>query len=85
MGFFVLFIMLLLILSVTTELPDSTKTSTLAHPAGATGLSKKAPKNILKVSKQKYIVSNLDEKQLNVAILSLWQEAFNSQIWMTEA
>uniref|UniRef100_A0A5F7ZRS4 Uncharacterized protein n=1 Tax=Macaca mulatta TaxID=9544 RepID=A0A5F7ZRS4_MACMU len=38
MGFLVLFIMPLLVSSVTTELPSSTKSMTLAHPVGATGL-----------------------------------------------
>ena len=39
MGFLVLLIMPLLVSSVATELPGSMKTATLAHPAGATGLS----------------------------------------------
>ncbi|KAL4834118.1 hypothetical protein H8958_018401, partial [Nasalis larvatus] len=37
MGFLVLFIMPLLVSLVTTELPSSTKSTTLAHPVGATG------------------------------------------------
>uniref|UniRef100_A0A8D2B9W2 Uncharacterized protein n=1 Tax=Sciurus vulgaris TaxID=55149 RepID=A0A8D2B9W2_SCIVU len=38
MGFLILFIMPLLVPSVTTELPGSMKTATLAHPVGATGI-----------------------------------------------
>lgn len=39
----------------------------------------------MKINKQKYTVSNLDERKLNVIILSLRKAASNSQIWMTEA
>uniref|UniRef100_A0A8C9GUK9 Uncharacterized protein n=1 Tax=Piliocolobus tephrosceles TaxID=591936 RepID=A0A8C9GUK9_9PRIM len=48
MGFLVLFIMPLLVSSVTAELPSSTKSTTLAHPVGATGLSEKASVTVLK-------------------------------------
>ncbi|KAJ1065628.1 hypothetical protein K5549_020763, partial [Capra hircus] len=41
MSFLVLCIMPLLVLSVATELPGSRKTATLAHPAGAVGLSER--------------------------------------------
>uniref|UniRef100_A0A4W2ISN7 Uncharacterized protein n=1 Tax=Bos indicus x Bos taurus TaxID=30522 RepID=A0A4W2ISN7_BOBOX len=40
-GFLVLCIMPLLVSSVATELPGSRKTATLAHPAGAMGLSER--------------------------------------------
>ncbi|KAJ1074898.1 hypothetical protein K5549_021476, partial [Capra hircus] len=43
MDFLVLLIMPLLVSLVAMEFPGSTKTATLAHPAGATGLSERAP------------------------------------------
>uniref|UniRef100_A0A8C9AQP3 Uncharacterized protein n=1 Tax=Prolemur simus TaxID=1328070 RepID=A0A8C9AQP3_PROSS len=47
MGFLVLFIMPLLVSSVTTELPGSMKSTTLAHPAGTTGLRERGPPAII--------------------------------------
>uniref|UniRef100_A0A8I5YT79 Uncharacterized protein n=1 Tax=Pongo abelii TaxID=9601 RepID=A0A8I5YT79_PONAB len=45
MSFLILFIMPLLVSSVTTELPSSRKSTTLAHPVRAAGLSKKKSRN----------------------------------------
>ena len=55
-GFLVLFMIPLLVLSVTTELPGSMKTATLVHPADATGLSPQ--ENLLMCSPMRVWESN---------------------------